>query len=865
MVISSSNRSPSPISMKSNPNPNPNPNSRNDQEREGGGVRKSLSAYPFAKSSSVSQPRSPAEYARRSSFGRECGNTFGDNHHEKENERDPNSKPVARARSPSVGKVAKGFMAPTISAASKINPSPRKKVLGERNEAIRTSASLSEGKFHFYSMNSVEFADENESKTDMEFENKVACSMISDFNKVGNEVSISNTEFENKVAELSPGVVGKIESEHDLVVLSPLITTTKSSETLDIIPNIVVAESNVSLDIKKNISSSSPYDPKTNFLSPRPQFLHYKPNPRIESYIHNQGLRLEDDFGSDSVSETDNSEEVQSETSSSVGTSPVEDHQSLSSESSSPQREELEQVVESKIEPKRPFNGKWKTVTFFFLYLLGFLSFSMYSHGVGNAINQEKIISEIYSHSRVAADLAKANFNGLFINAKVLSSQSVGYLSQMIFKPREVQFSPLPFSNLTGWQEEEVEDYLVKGFEFRPWLGRKDDVMPEKVAEIEISGDENELKMLVENLEQSSTDLPLTDQVIVENESEEVEESSVMEDSVFVDENAIVEVTEEEVSLSDESEKQEGSSILEDSVTEDENSAIKMIEEASFLDEQEKLGGSSSILEDSVIEDDNSAIEMIEEASSLFDEPENQESEHNNHEEYDTTSAVQNQPSSFLPEVPEVHSQIMTENMPLTDTVLQSEVKSASESLVLERISQFLDASERSLPFSTAAITLVTVSLLAATAFIFSKKPKKDTTSVVVSTPSSPDFVMQKENPMGSKVGSKARENPSTWAGPVEVDMIGESCPSELSSFQKTSSYYKMREQRNSDEAQSIEKSSSKRNKRESLASSSSEYTMSASYGSFTTYSIVHSKQRDDEMVTPVRRSSRIRSKVTSP
>ncbi|KAL2945277.1 Decapping nuclease RAI1 [Bienertia sinuspersici] len=53
MVIASSNRSPSP--MRSNPNLNPN--SRINQEREGVGVRKSFSGYPFAKSSIISQPK----------------------------------------------------------------------------------------------------------------------------------------------------------------------------------------------------------------------------------------------------------------------------------------------------------------------------------------------------------------------------------------------------------------------------------------------------------------------------------------------------------------------------------------------------------------------------------------------------------------------------------------------------------------------------------------------------------------------------------------------------------------------------------------------------------------------------------------
>uniref|UniRef100_A0A803MC38 Uncharacterized protein n=2 Tax=Chenopodium quinoa TaxID=63459 RepID=A0A803MC38_CHEQI len=861
-VISSSNRSPSPISIRSNPNPNPNSNSRNDQEREGVGVRKSFSGYPFAKSSIATQPRtltpntpvnSPAEYARRSSFGRECGAGIGD-HEQKENERDPNLRPIARVRSPSVLKGTKNFMSPTISAASKINPSPRKKVLGERNEAIRTSASLSDGKFHFFSTNSLDFSGENESKTDM---GTPPFSMISDFNKVGNEVS--NTELENKVADLSPGV-GKIESESDLVVLSPEIPLKSTTKSPKILPQSempkVVADYNVGLDIKNNISSSpsviapldadpfhSPYDPKTNFLSPRPQFLHYKPNPRIESYI-NQGVRLEDDFGSDSVSEAENSDEVQSETSQEVQEETSSSAEPLSSESSSPKNEELDEIVESKIEPRTRFSGKWKAVTFLFFILLGTISFSMYYPGDGNAINQEKIISRIYSNSRVAADLAKDNFNVLFLNAKVLSAQSVGYLSQMISKEREIKFSPLPFSNLTGWQEEEVEnDYLVKGFEFRPWLGKEVgvDTAMKKAAETVIFEDETELIKLHDceaDVFEQSSGLPIIDQVIEEYEPENTEESSVLEESVSED-----------------------------------DAIAKMSEEASLSDKPERLEKTH------VLEHKDSAVKMTE-GSSVLDDPENQEAEHYLvtsavHDESQSDLKVEGQPSSFSPD-PEVHSQVTTANVPFSDVELLSEeseevkVQSVSRSLVVEGadlISQILEASERSLAPITAAVSLVVLSLLAAAAFNFVKKSKKETPAV--STPLADAHVVQKENssfvPIARKIDPKVRENPSSCSGPVEVDMIGESCPSELSSFQKTSSYYKKTDPRGSDEAQSVEKSSRRNHKRESLASSSSEYTMGSSYGSFTTYGIVHSKQLDDEVVTPIRRSSRIRSKVTSP
>ncbi|KAM3294984.1 hypothetical protein ACQJBY_037693 [Aegilops geniculata] len=54
-------------------------------------------------------------------------------------------------------------------------------------------------------------------------------------------------------------------------------------------------------------SRAALYDPKTNYTSPRPRFLHYKPNPRVDIYRHGGAgvRRLEDGFASESSDETD--------------------------------------------------------------------------------------------------------------------------------------------------------------------------------------------------------------------------------------------------------------------------------------------------------------------------------------------------------------------------------------------------------------------------------------------------------------------------------------------------------------------------------------------------------------------------------
>ncbi|XP_047261162.1 uncharacterized protein LOC124894606 [Capsicum annuum] len=99
-----------------------------------------------------------------------------------------------------------------------------------------------------------------------------------------------------------------------------------------------------------------------------------------------------------------------------------------------------------------------------------------------------------------------------------------------------------------------------------------------------------------------------------------------------------------------------------------------------------------------------------------------------------------------------------------------------------------------------------------------------------------------------------------------EDDVAGASCPSEMSSFQISSSHSKKYPKSEDDEAQSIEKKPRKSNRRESLAAS--EFSMgSPSYGSFTTYERIPVKHASggEEVITHVRRSSRIRNHVISP
>ncbi|KAJ7954194.1 putative Transmembrane protein [Quillaja saponaria] len=151
------------------------------------------------------------------------------------------------------------------------------------------------------------------------------------------------------------------------------------------------------------------------------------------------------------------------------------------------------------------------------------------------------------------------------------------------------------------------------------------------------------------------------------------------------------------------------------------------------------------------------------------------------------------------------------------------------------------------LPPNVLAILLLVVPLIAATIFNYSRKDKSRT----------------RRDGSREKQFEKKLDRSLPGNCPSVVDMVGESCPSEMSSFQKYTSY-SSRGLKSSNKAQSVEKKPNKNLRRESLASSA-DYSMSSSYGSFTTYEKIPSKNGhgDEEVITPVRRSSRIR-KVTS-
>lgn len=223
---------------------------------------------------------------------------------EKENGKDPNWKTrKAQLRSPGISKGTKNFMSPTISAASKFNASPRKKLLSERNGDMihSSSTSLSDPRSSCTSVNILEHSEEPEAK--MKKEASRDC-LVTD-SEVGPEDSFLSSKgsrkkvaFDSVVHEIPPVETTYVGAEADLVNVNEEFVNQKSPCSSLLAP----------LDADPLVPLP-PYDPKMNYLSPRPQFLHYRPSQRLKCYVGEEGRvsfgPLEDGSDLEGLSYTD--------------------------------------------------------------------------------------------------------------------------------------------------------------------------------------------------------------------------------------------------------------------------------------------------------------------------------------------------------------------------------------------------------------------------------------------------------------------------------------------------------------------------------------------------------------------------------
>ncbi|CAN6870404.1 unnamed protein product [Brassica oleracea] len=718
----------------------PNPKPRNSEA--GDPLRRSFGGNPFPVNSKVNVP---SDVSRRKSFG---GRDFSD----KENE----------TKAPPTPKGSKNFMSPTISAVSKINPSPRKRVLSDKNQVTR---SLSDVK-------GLTFEEDTKSHQ--------PCVSFSDV------IDIIGT------AEKKP-----FERPHDMTVTD-----------FDEDKGIVYSDPRFRISPRPSAPYSSPefadrevgpvlppYDPKKNYLSPRPQFLHYRPNPRVEKHF-DECKQLDELFISESSSsdtELSSAEEQEKDAShEAVVEEQTEDGEQLEAESD----EEVvcESIEETSRVPKQSGFRPFRFLGWFLAMSLGYLLVSATFSGL--SILEESPSYE-FNLPKGIKEFAEANkLEELSERLWTSTESSLVYVGKMISRlgGGTEEYAPLQFHNLTTYTLEEENTV------FQP-------------TRVEINGE------------------PLQEKVRGEKS---LEDDYELEEESGGEKNSVDEQT--EMSPSTDIELKEGEENLEAIVIEEPE--VILAEGSQGLESQENLGTGS-------IKTDQVEIEAI----------------YANQHDVETAAIIKahQQVESVLADAEsgreEGFRDITAETSDgLYPKLQENEVVAIAESgseNVLGKIaaetSEDVHPEARSLNKAMIVLSSTVMVLLAAVAFLFTKKEKPV-------APSAPEPVelnlahVPVENLVKEKLTSlniQAEEE-------EEVDdRISNSVHKKSSSLSNN---------KDPKEHQSLGGSSKLR--RESMASSASEYSVgSFSYGSFTTYEKIPIKSGDgeEEMITPVRRSSRIR------
>ncbi|KAL2254531.1 UNVERIFIED_CONTAM: hypothetical protein Sindi_0247800 [Sesamum indicum] len=838
-----SNRSPSPLSSRPI-----NPNPRNSESNSG--ARRSFSgANPFHKPSVLTNPRrfdpitpanSPSDFARRRSVSKEVTGSYLKDCEEKENDEKDHTLKASRLHSPAKG--SKNFMSPTISAASKFTPSPRKKVLVERNDPVRTSISLSDGKAMFFSTMYSNVSEDLESKSEVgydqshktestldlnvtELEKKKAVQEVPPISKPSKRVSFSDVPSDSHES-LSESVV----TDSDNLILESGLRNKDSCSSLS--PSTAMLDADPSLP---------PYDPKTNYLSPRPQFLHYKPNPRIEILLNKEkGLdpdelkRLDDSFTAEIMSEnysdsegsqTEDSQKEELEVTASadmvIGVEETEEdpHVSEPPESLPVSTTVTDEISEEnsvqKIEKKPCSLTRLMCFSILLMFLMACLSISItHSPAFDNVVLQDLSLSDLtnfYHQSRFAA-YAKVNFDWVARHVNQFSANSMSFISKLANERGKGGKSPLQFMDLSDLQKSSLS-----------WgYNEASNEMVEDLEGEELEEMETEMEAFEEEVAYPEVDSDENFEMEVDTQEEALETEEVIPDSV--------QLTEMESENADDVQSQREAISTTNTVQQTDENYENQLEDHQLA---------------TITQDQESGLETAAEVASNTAETEKSHSDVISLGPYDCAADI----TSFEEKNP-------------------SDVESLSEESQSSITLESPQSSEHKAPaYYAMGISSLFAALLAVAAFTFQYMKPPSSSNVVQAI--GPLSSKQKDNGF-TRTNHIYQEKSFSGNWQTEVDEIGESsCPSEMSSFQKSASYSKkeLGGGGGASEAQSTERRTRKYNKRESLASSLSEYSSdSPSYGSFTTLERIPIKNAngDEEIVTPVRRSSRIRKQVTS-
>ncbi|CAJ2649504.1 hypothetical protein L195_g017938 [Trifolium pratense] len=796
------NTKSSSSSLPSNPSP------RNSEISNP--MRRSFTGNPFAKPSLIANPRSTFSHTPANSPSDFSRKSFVD---DKENVKDQILKP-AKIRSPAAtSKSTKNFMSPTISASIKMAESPRKKILTERNEP----APCSDPKVH---MRKVTFADPLEQKSlDASFDGSgipfpcyesedLSDETLSDSNVVS-LIPMDDLSFDNTMQMNVPlipqneihteSIFENVSQEPDFVNLDPTFKLSPAAATPP-----VSYTANV-IDPLDADPSMPPYDPKTNYLSPRPQFLHYKPKPRMDledSFI------LSGNFSDTEVTEDTQSDESQKESEDASSDETVKREEDEISEPSPVRTVMPDKTIEAKELRKSRFSLRSKAFALILLLSVAFVSFSISnSPGIDLAVFEEFYgaykSSEFSEFARANFDqfsqFAKANYEGLSRNLHIWFTKSLSSISEFISDVKGARsVSQLQYFNLTL-----LHDY-IEDSQF-PIFGGGENVI----------GD---------------THLPAQEK---HADSEIVMDEYFGDYEVYEEQLPVQEVDVEDAPESEEAFKGQSVTLVEP------QQALQPVESAREENQTPRDHDGDSEYKPS----SNSETAEIhsEEVCGEGSVDTRVESEENNVKLNGKESDADLK-----------HSPVSGSEAAETHTDDKALGKSASMDATIRGNEQSLEATH--IPPNMVLYLLLCAGtiFIAGATFNWSRKvngrSKKITNSV-------------KKPEIESENKQVPLDKPSLRNAPVEMDVVGESCPSEMSSFDNSSSY----RVNQSNETISVEKKRRNNHRRESLASSDNSMG-SPSYGSLTVFEKIPKGRRgEEEIVTPVRRSSRIRSLATSP
>ncbi|KAI3993007.1 hypothetical protein MKX01_009750 [Papaver californicum] len=828
MVISS-NRSPSPISnSKTNLNNPRTPISNNN-------LRKSFTGNPvnnplFVRNSKNLNPTTPAntptEFSQRSSL-----NEY------KENDKNHNLMPIKiRSSSP----ITKNFMAPTISTVSKIAaPSPRKKILGERNEPVRVSDDRK-----------LPFAEKIESCSDLVSSSQVLPPKVSHIENLsfnenvesdlglasGSQVppktlESSMTSFsdpiENPIVETKESLHSSVTEENQLKPDENYVVSCLMDENLskNAVPELVKPSCSSSLPVLAPLDldpSLPPYDPKTNILSPRPLFLCYRPNPRFEAY-RNKGTKLDDIFNTSErcSGDTKNTEETEY----SVESEDVALSEEVVSEAVVEQIPEKNENRVCKKMSKPCSFVRTKIIPSLLVFLVACLCFTVTDSPVYNDDSSFE-----FGTSAMEMNPIDLVYNWV--------EMSASYLSMLNFIPKEVD-TMIPFN---------VANLTMVNTEFRT-ADYGENAIEEK-QEIDGFGSQEEIETYEEvNQEEDSSLIVETDdknEDLADLDSEMIKESVAIheKDGIELPQHksegkSEAEMTEESCSLAAGVEEKMGEfAMLEPEMTEESVESEEKMGEFAMLEpemteesvESEEKMGEFAMLEPEMTEESVESEEKMGEFAML--EPEMMEESVEFQEKYgidintgaDAADLKLNQCTSD------------------SDSSQSSEIDEASpQDLRLGTLEY--DLADMSLKQTVMQISMVLLTLISVAAFLYMRSKKAPIIKPVEELQPEKLVSSSTSTSINSKRPQIGRFCSQNWE--IEEEMVaGHSGPSEMSSDFQNSSSCKNLGSEQDNEAQN---------------------SHGSSYGSFTTYERLQNKHGYGvEVVTPVRRSNRIRKKIVS-